>query len=598
MGTNIASQESVFRQYARIIFKQKTVILLTFVGVMTSVLISLEMSTPVYESQVKMLISAEKQVDSQFYRDLENPRSVPVSTQSEIVKSGPVIERSIKALHLEQRPLDYEKQYARPLKKYLINYNVKKFKENLDEMPPELQKELLMQQAKNDLQQKIRVEPIINTNLFYIIASDYSPKQAASIANVVSRAYCIFDMQQQLAEVSTRYGMLHPSVMQLQDDITRMSTKLSGEQVSDIEAIGPASVKVIEQARIPFTPVGQPKSVTILIALILSLCLGTGLAILLESMDHSFKSPHDIVSFLNLPFIGSIPKLKFREESLLKNIKKTTLYTQFYQDLAEQIFIFMKTQGLKSVAFVAASPRSGTTNIVANIGHCLANDMEHKTLLIDANLRNPSLHRVYDLPEGPGLANMLERKLLEYKSPLEAEEVKEADFRESHPLLNNQEAITESHLSEAAVFSSSHVGKKRQHPAQTTDTNNNNYTDYILFEKMFYQIAPNLYLLQAGKSTDNPLILLDKSVMFTSVKMMNERFEAILLDCANLAHFKDAVVLAPYVDGVVVIVDEGRDRKQAVKTAIEPLLQKNVKILGIVLNRRTFVIPRLLYKLG
>src|SRR5574337_855811 len=119
---NLNIHGSTVRDYLKIIFRHKAVIITTFVVVMISVVIGLELKTPTYQAQVKMLVSAEKQMQSPYYTGLREGQSQSQgSTQSEIVNSNPVIERAVKALKYDERPSDYEKNYCSPLKARLID---------------------------------------------------------------------------------------------------------------------------------------------------------------------------------------------------------------------------------------------------------------------------------------------------------------------------------------------------------------------------------------------------------------------------------------------------------------------------------------------
>ena len=112
--------------YLKVLFRHKAVIITTFITVMTTVIIGLQFKTPVYEAQVKMLISAEKRIDAPFYKELMGyGESQIILTQSEMVRSRPVIERAVKAIGLYKKPPDYEKRFCSPLKKIFIDLKAK-----------------------------------------------------------------------------------------------------------------------------------------------------------------------------------------------------------------------------------------------------------------------------------------------------------------------------------------------------------------------------------------------------------------------------------------------------------------------------------------
>jgi len=506
---------TTLRDYLKVFFRHKAVIITTFITVMATVAIGLQLKTPVYQAQVRMLISAEKQVEAPYYRDLlKSQNAEVVLTQSEIVKSNPVIERAVRAIGLYERPLDYEKRFCSNFKKPLIDFRVSKFKKKLAPLTEEQKKAFRFRLAVEELKKNIKVEPIRDTNLFTISVRDFSPLVAAIIANIVSRSYVIFDLEQQLAELQLKYGKKHLSVIQMRDNIEKMKKGLNGKPLSNIEAIGPASVKIIEQAQIPLKPAGTSKYLTIILALVMSLFLGVMLAFMLEYIDQTFKSPQDIEAFLNIPFLGSIPrKKKLRKESL--------------HNLSSQIYLLMKDKNLKSLLLTSALPKEGTTTIVANLAKHLSQKQGHKVLIIDANLRNPSMHKAFKISDKSGLADVLEGR--------------------------------------------------------------------TSFERAVQDIGSNLNVLTAGKTELNPITLLDSHRMSELLKTARERYEIILIDGANLKDSKDSIILANYVDSICFIINEGKTRKQVVKSAMASLEQKKVSLLGAILNNRTFVIPGFIY---
>lgn len=532
---------NTLRDYLRIIFRHKAVIITTFVAIMVSVVIGMELKTPIYTAQVKMLISAEKLIESPYYKVLGGYQQTEISlTQSEIVNSNPVIERAVKALMLDQRPFDYEKNYCSPLKAYLIDLWHTMSKPAVDLISsglkasnsnttlPENEQSYPFRFAVESLKAKISVDPIRDTNLFTITASDFNPRTAAMIANVVSRSYIIFDLEQQLAELQLQYGEKHPTVAQLKDNISKMIKNLTGETLSNIEAIGPASVKIVEQAQVPLQPTGTNKRITLLIAFFMSPFLGIMIAFGFEYLDHTFKSPQDVETFLNLPLLGSIPKKGFKDKTLIKDSKRMIAFTPAYQNLSDQIYLLMKDKGLKSILMTAPSPSDGSTTIIANLANFLSSKAGHKVMVIDANLRTPTIHKVFNISGNTGLANVLEGK--------------------------------------------------------------------VSLEAAAHELSANLTVLPAGNTTLNSTPLLDSARMANIISSVKEKYELIFIDYANLRNFKDACVLCPYLDGIALVVSEGKTRRHVLKELLMPLKHKKANLIGVVLNNRTFAIPKMIYE--
>ncbi|MFQ5680655.1 MAG: polysaccharide biosynthesis tyrosine autokinase [Candidatus Omnitrophota bacterium] len=384
------------RDYLRVLFRQKAVVVVVFATVVLVVVLGLQFKTPVYQAEVKILISAEKQVSAPYYRELSAyANSQVVLTQSEIVRSGPVIERVVGALGLNKRPMDYEKRFCSPLKKAWVNFNVKRLDKKYSSLSEEQRKTYLFRYAAEDLKEHIDVRPLRDTNLFVISVRDFSPVGAAIIANVVSRSYAIFDLEQQLAEMELKYGEKHLMVKQLRDSIDKMREGLNGHPLSNIEAIGPASVKIIEQARVPLRPQGLPKMVIFILALLFAPFLGVVLAFCFDYLDQSFRSVEDVEMRLGLPLLGSIPlKGKFKRE--------------FLGRMADQLHILLEDKHCRSLALSSVLPREGTTTIVANLARNFSRKRRQRVLLIDANFRNPGLHCAFDRDISLGLSDVIE----------------------------------------------------------------------------------------------------------------------------------------------------------------------------------------------
>lgn len=399
------------RDCIRVIFRHKFSIITVCVITILGVIIGLELKTPVYTARVTMLISAQKQTDSPYYTNL-NSNQFQQLTPSGIVNSNPVIKRTINVLKLYERPPDYEKQFCSRLKAWFIDlrFRVIEKLESDNTLPIIDEQAYQLRMAVESLKGNIGVEPIRDTNLFAITVNDFSPEAAAEIANVVSRSYVIFDLEQQLAETQLQYGEKHPIVVQLKNNINKMIHNLHGEILPDMEAIGPATVKIIEQAEVPLVPSGTSKIITLVPALFMAPFFGILLAFGLEYIDHTIKSPQDITTFLNLPYLGSIPKNDFRRNRLLKDAKQGTASHQFYQKLSDNLCLLIRNKKIKSLLITSPGGRDGSASIIANLSNVLSGKARDKVIVIDANIKAPAIHKYFNISDRPGLANVLECK--------------------------------------------------------------------------------------------------------------------------------------------------------------------------------------------
>lgn len=507
-------REKTLRDYLRVLFRHKLVVIVTIVTVVVTVAAGLLFTTPVYESQVKMLISAEKQVESPYYQQLAGYGDLQLAlTQSEIVRSNAVMGLVVRALGLYNLPLNYEKQFASIFKKPIIISKAAFMNMRLKKLPEDQRKQILYRNAIESLKASTKVEPLRDTNLFVISVKDYSPVLSAVLANAVSRAYVIFDLQQQLAELQLKYGEKHPTVAQLKDNIEKMAKNLNGEPLSDFEAIGPASVKVIEQANLPNKPQGLPKPATLLLAFVMSIFLGVMLAFICEYLDQSFRYPEDVEEYLNIDYLGFIPK---------------NARLSYYHNLADQIFLLMKDKKLKTLMFASAVSKEGVTTILTNLGTYFSKTSGHKVLIVDANLRNPSMQKLFKGSDVEGLSDVLQGN--------------------------------------------------------------------ITLDRAIKEAGSNLYILPAGKTSLNPMTLLNSHMMHDLLKHAKDKYDIVLVDVAPLNEHKDGVVLAPSLDGTVIVLNEGETKRHIVKIVTTALMNNKASVLGAVLNNRTYPIPEKIYK--
>lgn len=591
------SPGNTLRDYLAIVFRHKAVIITTFVTIMTIVFLGLEFKTPVYKASTKMLISGEKQTDSPYYRNLSNNRaqSYIALTQAEIVTSSHVLERAIKTLKLHERPIGYEKGFYTPLRQWfenkksqvsqwledkkpqwLINLQQQKMTK-LENLSAEQQDEFLLWSAIEGLRNRIEVTPVRDTDVFIITVSDFSPQEAAAIANVVSRSYIICDLEQQLTELQLRYGEKHQIVLQLKDNIDKMTNNLSGSLLPYMESIGPATIKVVEQARAPFMPEGANKHLTLILALCMSIVLGIMLSFGFEYINCTFKSPQEVEKFLNIPVLGSIPKKGCKRDVFFKDIKQTTPYAQFYKNLSDQIYSLMREKKLKSLLITAASPSEGSTAITANLGDYLAHKANRKVLIIDANVNSPVAHKIFNIQDSPGLADILKGKT----------SCKDASRRIHHNLaILPAGENSNNHMDSFDLFS--------MH--ERVSNNGHRLKKEASFEEKGKRSNAKTSVSVADRAIHNPATIPSVPRMLEVIGAMKEENEIILIDYANLRNVKDACALSLQADGVILVINEGKTRRHAIESLIAPLKQKNVNLVGVIFNNRTFAIPEMIYK--
>lgn len=528
------SKDTTLRDYLRVIFKHKYLVIITIIPVVVINYVILEFKTPVYDANVKMLVAGQKIAESSYYK-LTGKLGVSAN-HAALINSRQVITPVVLALKLYEVPDDYESRFASPLKRWWMK-NIKKRMEalkkktnNLRTLTEQQERDMRINNAIIALSGQVSVEPVEESDLFLIKAIDFDPVVAAIITNSVSRSYIIFDLQQQLAEFKLKYGEKHASVVQLNNYIEEMTKTLDGKPLPGLDLLWPASIKVVEQAEVSEEPTESiNKTGTLVISFLGGLMLGVVLSFVIGLFDQRFQSPLDLETFLKVPLLGSIPKVRKRNQLLIEETNQPANYTKAFHNLADQLYLLIKDKQLKSILITDMKSSKKIPVIAANLAAYIGKKADNKVLIIDANLRNSASIQTLNIPNTHGLGEILEEKL--------------------------------------------------------------NLEDVIC------DIGSNISILPSGNPNLNPLNLIASKNMQEVINRVKDAYEIVFIICAGLGDYQDAVVLSSITDSVILIVDEQKDRRQAVKFAISPVEQKKANILGVILNNRSYVIPEIIYKL-
>ena len=179
-----------------------------------------------------------------------------------------------------------------------------------------------------------------------------------------------------------------------------------------------AHARVVEKATPPITPIKPDKRRIVLIAFVLSALVGVGLAIIRELLDNTLKSPDDVVEQLNAPLLGVLPGVKLSKSQggpyLGFMADNKSVFAEAVRNIRTGLVLSGLDRPHKITVVTSTSPGEGKSTVAINLAAALA-QMEH-VLLIDADLRRPSVSAAFALPVGtPGLSNVLS-----HSDPLEA----------------------------------------------------------------------------------------------------------------------------------------------------------------------------------
>jgi capsular exopolysaccharide synthesis family protein len=106
----------------------------------------------------------------------------------------------------------------------------------------------------------------------------------------------------------------------------------------------------------------------------------------------------------------------------------------------------------------------------------------------------------------------------------------------------------------------------------------------------------NLWLLSSGSLAGDSSVLLNSESLKTRIAELRKEFDYVLIDSPPLSSYSDGIVLGQLADGVVLVLEANATRREVAMRVADSLRAKEVKVLGAVLNKRTFPIPDAVYK--
>jgi capsular exopolysaccharide synthesis family protein len=107
---------------------------------------------------------------------------------------------------------------------------------------------------------------------------------------------------------------------------------------------------------------------------------------------------------------------------------------------------------------------------------------------------------------------------------------------------------------------------------------------------------PNLWLLSCGAESESAQGLLGSDRMRTLLPELRREFDYVLIDAPPLHGGDDTLLLGRGSEGVVLVLKANTSRREAARKAVNDLANANVRVLGAVLNHRTFPVPESIYK--
>lgn len=598
----MAQYELNFRDYWRIIKKRRLIILLTFVSAVVATAVYNNLQTPIYEASATVRVDQRKTVIGALTEQILGYGGDFMQTEEKIVTSRPVIEEAVKRLNLIDKDSTQDKieeivgeiesglstsreEATNILKITCSSSDPKKARDVVNKIAEVYVEENFRQRNKEAHQVREFIQKQLSTVEGRLKEAEdalRSFKEKESVTGIgVALENRLGSLQIDLANILSKATEKHPEVIRLKEQIKETQEQLKKLPAAEVEfarlnrdvavneklytmlrekfeesrineAQQTADASIVNPAIEPKVPVRPNKKFTLIVGSVVGIMLSFILAFITENLDTSINTIEDVENALKVPVLAVIPSVKSEERGthgwrkkqapakskaeenlsvgLIVHLKPLSQMAESFRILRTNLKL---TEGKKTLLFTSAGPREGKSTILMGLAITLS-QMGMKTLVVDTDLRRPSLNKLVGIERDIGVNDLI------------SGEVKLEDC-----------------IKGLIEIMAGRLG--------FDDTVRNPGLD-------------NLHIITSGHISVNPSELLSSKKMLPFIEEAKSKFDVVLFDSPPVLSITDAAIIAPKLDGVVLVYEMGRTARSALLRAKVQLETVGAKVLGVVLN--------------
>ncbi|HEY0369127.1 MAG TPA: polysaccharide biosynthesis tyrosine autokinase, partial [Chthoniobacterales bacterium] len=316
------------------------------------------------------------------------------------------------------------------------------------------------------------------------------------------------------------------------------------------------AVSMVERSPLPGMPISPQPTKSILLGVLGGLALGLGLVYGLDILDRSVKTVDQAEATLGLPVLAAVPEIGKGDTDASTGNEAPTVTASYrlvaeapegpaaeaFRNLRASLALLGPEAERRVFLFTSAVPAEGKSFSSANYALALA-QQGHRVLLIDGDLRRPSLHKIF---------------LATHETETEIPGI--VDYLVGATDLNG------------AVRS---VAAARLDPGPVEGDRS----------RIIIATAGELYVMTGGRRAPNPAELLSGPSFAKLVADAAESFDRVVIDSAPILAVSDTLLMTPLVQTVCVVVRSNKTPRNAVQRALGMLTGAGGRPAGIILNR-------------
>jgi receptor protein-tyrosine kinase len=369
------------------------------------------------------------------------------------------------------------------------------------------------------------------SDVLRITVTDPNPIMAARIANAYAQQYIVVRqtaeraqlaaaealVQTKLAAIppSQQGGPIYQTLVQDRNELDLLASTQTGD------------AQQVQSAGVPGAPSYPAPKKSALVGLFIGLLAAAVIILVLERLDRRIKHVAEIDDLYGVPVLGSIPTSgALAREGALGTPRDQDAFSM----VRARLRYFDVDRDVKRVMVTSAQKGDGKSLVSLNLARAAARADDRRVLLIEADMRLPSLAQVLGMDAAVGLGELLSQ---------------------SHDLVSGLHEL---------VFS--------LNLAAETDTNQDARLDVLL----------------SGAVPPNPEQLLSSERMAALLDYVETIYDLVIIDTPSVEEVSDAIPLVHQVDGVVVVSRVGHTRRDRAADLMKQLRGLNANVLGVVIN--------------
>ncbi len=405
---------------------------------------------------------------------------------------------------------------------------------------------------------QISVSQIENSQLINITVTDQDPNRAALIANTLVMVFSdqiqkeqtsryaelLLGLENELAatdaqiqettlkladlEVALSNEFVEPDPQdlatqsQLEANLSQLRSSRSYlyssyQSIKLAEAQSTSTIIQKDPAVPNLAPIQPQPMRSAMLAAVVGAMLVAGLVFLVTLLQDQIRDPDEFPNRWGIPVLGQIAKFNTSRTNIITQSQPRSPDAEAFRSLRTNLRFSNIDTPIKTLLITSPSPADGKSTIAANLATVIAQN-EQDVVLIDCDLRRPTLHKIFKVSNRIGLSDYFIR----------------------------------------------------------TTENLSGLVKKLSVER--------LRLITSGNLPPNPSELLGSRKMVELLHLLEKKVDLLIFDSPPVLVVTDAVVLAPRVDGVILVVDTKKTKRGAIKQSIEQLRQVNANIFGVVLN--------------